>query len=115
MSTYAGATFYTVEEGQGLRPDWERTLALTVTHIPGSDVDDVQSGGLSNQKITIPAQIESDADYALLKAAVGITPRTLSSYYGVNYTNVILTGIKNARRIAWKETWFCDLEFMKVS
>ncbi len=116
MSTYAGATFECATgDSRGFRPDWARELALTVTHIPGSDTDDIQSGGLQNARITIPAIIESDADYALLKAAVGITPRTLGDYYETNYTSVILVSIKSARRLAWDAKWVAELEFMQVS
>jgi hypothetical protein len=117
MTTYNGATFYVLVDGSGgFRPDWEKELALTITHIPGSDEDDIQSGGLANGKVTVPVLIESDAGYALLQAAVGITKRTLASFGGANYTNVILTAIRKPRRLPGGDgTWLCDLEFVQVS
>lgn len=110
MSSYNGATFL-CRIPDGFRPDWEQEPNVNRRHIPYANRDDVQGGGRGNLRITIPAKISDDSGLALLRAAVGVTKRTLADYYGTNYTNTMLVAVRSPRRLANTAEWFVDLDF----
>ncbi len=112
MSTYDGNTFY-CRIPDGMRPDWEQEPNITRRHIPYSYVDDVQSAGIGALRLSVPARVDSDADLAALRGAVGVDKRTLYDYYGTNYTGVMLVALRNPRRLANSEVYFVDLEFLR--
>ncbi len=114
MPTYAGVEF-SVELGGGRMPiDFEREEKVSVTHIPGSDEEDVQWAGLGNGRLTLPAVFDDYADYLTLKAARGVTSRTLS-HAGLTFNNVILLRVSKPTKNPERDAVFADLEFMQVS
>jgi hypothetical protein len=112
-ASYAGAAFETRTAANGLVPRWARQVRVTRRPIPNSDREDVQSTGLGNQRVTLPAYITSDADMAALIAAQGVTRRQLTNPFGTgeSYANVILAGVSAPRRRGWEPIWLCDLTF----
>ncbi len=110
MTTFAGVEFECLTL-DGFRPEWEQEPNIARRHIPYSNSDDVQHAGRGNYRMVIPAKLTSDADLATLRAAVGITPRTLGDYFGADYAGTMLTAVRSPRRVAWRAIWFVELEF----
>lgn len=109
MSTYAGITFRAKVSGSQ-RPHWERAANISRRHIPYANKDDIQDAGQGNWTLSTEVVLAADADIVTLQAAVGLTLRTLV-IWGDTYTNTMLTGISNIRRIATAQVWWATLSF----
>ena len=92
MASYAGITLV-LRTGNGFVNDWASEQNVSITHIPGSDQDDVQFGGLGNRRVTWQIRLASLADYNALRAAQGATLRTLTKYDGSTTSNVMLISL----------------------
>lgn len=90
MSAYAGVTFYVRMAAGGFVPEFSAEESPVVTHIPGSNVDDVQFGGRTNLRVSWTIRIGSLADYNTLRSAQGSTLRTLTKYDSTSVSNVML-------------------------
>lgn len=93
MATYAGVTFDLVMSDPRQRPGWSRQATIVQRIVPYSGKEDVQSVGLGNWKITVPITVTSTSDLATLQAAQGVTKRTLGSFFGDSYSDVMLTEV----------------------
>ena len=115
MGTYAGITFEVMAEGQW-RPCWHREQSVSRRHLPGSNKDDVQFGGLGNWRIAVTASLTDDDDATTLYAAVGPTLRALTDFLGAgdDYANVMLSGVSSPKRHPTKEVWLIELEFERA-
>jgi hypothetical protein len=89
MASYAGITLE-LKTRDGLINSWSAEQNVTVTHIPGSDQDDVQFGGMGNRRVTWPVLLASVADYNALRAAQGPTLRTFTNDDATTISNVML-------------------------
>ena len=115
MPTYASITFGVEMTRQRFIPLFAREQLVSVEHIPGSDEDDVQFGGLAYGKLKFRAQCDTYADYLALVAARGTTRRTLT-YNARSFTNVLLLQVGAAEEHAEHSGLItADLEFMQVS
>jgi len=81
VPSYGGVAFRTVQDGwlplPTKEPNWESS------HIPYTNKDDVQFGGLGNEKLSVDVAFESAAAFAsmeafLASAAAAVTGRTLT-------------------------------------
>lgn len=117
MASYNSVTFYPLAEDSMFWPYWEQELVTTRRHIPYSDTDDLQFGGLSNFKLEVEAEITSDANLATLRSSMDGTGRTLTDFNGTNYTDCYLTGMADIRK--WDNSgvdkWVCTLTFERTS
>jgi len=111
MASYGGVTFG-VRVPDGFRPEWGEEERVVVNPVLLSNADDVQWLGLGTPTLVAPARVTSDADLTTLKAARGMTLRTLSDYCGATYSNVMLVKVADARRHV-RGIWFCELTFMQ--
>lgn len=78
-SSYGGVTFNRQHEGFHALP--VRTQVIESTHIPYTNRDDVQFGGLGNQKLEMDIILVSDSAYNTLVGflAAAMTTRDLST------------------------------------
>ena len=115
MPTYASTTFGVEMTRSRFIPLFSRAQLVNVEHIPGSDEDDVQYGGLAYGTCKMRAQFDTYAEYLAIVAARNTTRRTLT-YNGRSYTNVLLLQVGAAEEHAEHEGLItADLEFMQVS
>lgn len=112
-TSYATVTFEVISASDCWRPDWVEPANVVVTHIPYSNRDDVQDLGTGNPVIEVEAYIDSDAEYTTLKAARGMTKRTLTGLFGSNYSNVRLVEVSEPRRHESEARWRVRLRFMR--
>ncbi len=112
--SYAGVTIAVRYQSGWVVGGWDKTLNVAVTHIPASDLDDVQTAGFANPKVTLPVRLASASDLGTLQAAVGSTKRTLV-WYGASYTSVELLGVRNILLHPKSGKVQCDLDFMQVN
>lgn len=93
MTLYGGITF-TVKAPGGLRPLWGRESSYVRTHLPYSNVDDVQWDGLGNAMITLTAQFATFADIVLMTALVGPVARPITGLMGENVAAARLLSVR---------------------
>lgn len=116
MATYAGVTFdvlYERGDYADQMPEFEEQQVVVETPIYGAaaNANDIQCLGFTNERLRVTAIIASAANLATLKAARGITLRTLN-YRGSNVTNVMLLQV--ARRQFFEDGKIqAELEFCK--
>lgn len=111
MTTYATVTFHILIPG-GALPVWVQDAGIVVQHIPYSNLDDVQSVGRGNFRLSVSAVVQSDVGIGVLQAAVGVVKRTMVGYMGSDWTNTILIGVSDPRKYASGQ-WKVNLEFMR--
>ena len=98
MPSYHDIDFNTVTP-RTVRPLWTRRSNVSVTHIPYSDNDDVQSMGFGNWSVSFTADFDTEADLTSVQAlADAITARELV-WFDVTY-QARLTEVSNARAIS---------------
>jgi hypothetical protein len=96
-------------------PGWEQKSTVSVRHIPYSDTDDIQFGGLGNFQLTVQAEVSSSANVITLRGSVDGVARTLGDFRGNSYTNCYLTDISEIRAHDTIDVWTCKLTFMRTS
>jgi hypothetical protein len=111
MPTYNGVSFGARVPSGTWRPEWEQDANIYRTHVPYSSFDELQDGGRGNSRITVLARLTSDAALAALRAAVGITKRTLYDLFGSDYPSTMLVGVRAPKRMANSATWEVELDF----
>jgi hypothetical protein len=109
-SSYAGVTF------KALTPNNNRVVpeeqeVVVVTHIPLSNRDNVQWGGLTNPTVEVDAMLDTMADLDTLRAARGMTGRPLT-LDGQIYNAYRLLNVLNATPIGDTGLVFCRLRFI---
>lgn len=112
MSSYAGVTFSELDP-QGFFPEWQQEPNVVVRHPISGNQDIVQGMGRGNFRVTVHAGLSADADLATLRAAVGVTLRTLV-LGSTSHANTMLIGVRNPRRLGWAEVIGVDLEFIRA-
>lgn len=96
MASYGGVSFDVLKVDGFTRPEWLRQPRITVRPIPGANKDDLQSTGLGNWEITVEAESTQAGAIATLVGLQGVTKRTLTSLFGANHSNVMLTRVEGA-------------------
>ena len=115
MATYAGVTFEEIVDSAGIRPSWAQRAYISERLIPYGNLENVQSAGRGNWRVTISAQLTAAEDLATLQAAVGATTRTLGALFGdADNSNVALIAVDNPWRFNTSNYWYCDLTFVRV-
>ena len=113
MVTFAGVTFSL--RWENLSALLERELALSVEHYPDTDTDEVQPGGLTNGRISLPCIIDDLTDLGTLRSAMAAgTVGTLTGSPEGNLSAMMLIGIKGPR-IAPDGRVVAELEFLETS
>ncbi len=113
MSTYAGVTFHGRLEDDGYRPHWMREKTIARRKLGGGNSEDLQDVGFGNYFIEFDARIDDDAGVATWQASVGLTKRTLGTFGGTNWPNVMLTFLGRPKRyVGPTETlWWVPVRF----
>ncbi len=113
MATFAGVTF--AIRWADFSPILQRQLSLTVEHYPDTDTDEIQTGGVGNGRIKLPAIITSTTDLATLRTAMAnATVGTLTSAPEGNLSNMMLVDISN-QGLAPDNRVIADLEFLETT
>jgi len=114
--SFAGVSFSTIVQDEWF-PGWSRKPSVIITHVPASNQDDIQFGGLGNQTQTVEVLLDSataDVDIDTLQAALDGTARTLV-LFGSSYTNTYLIDMGTPHRVQGTERWRTSLTFMRVA
>lgn len=113
MATFAGVTFSV--KWEDLSPVLERELALSVEHYPDTDTDEIQTGGVGNGRLVLPAIIDDIADLGTLRTAMSAgTTGTLTGAPEGNLSDMMLVRI-GSPRIAPDDRILAALEFLETS
>lgn len=112
MSSYAGVTFKTRMGSSGIVPEFSSEESPVVTHIPGSNTDDVQFGGRGNLRVTWQITVANLTNYNTLQSAQGATLRTLVKYDGSSVNNVMLLRVGPPNYHKSGTVIFTEAEFM---
>ena len=112
MPTFAGVTFSL--QWEDFSPVLEHKLALSVEHYPDTNTDEIQTAGVGDGRIVLPAIIASLANLATLRTAMRLgTVGTLTSAPEGNLANMMLVGIKP--RLSLDDRVVADLEFLETT
>jgi hypothetical protein len=115
IPSFATVTF-SLRWESAFEPLIERPLHLSVEHYPETNVDDIQLGGVSQGRVTLPVWLSSAADLATLRAAMAAgTIGTLAGLWDGDHADMLLVGISGLGGTYGDPRVRADLEFLETT
>lgn len=107
--SFASQTFHSHDTGSGTKPKPFAAPIYTVTHIPGSNNQVIDAGGVGETRLKVPCVV-SAAQFTNLQALQGVFATLV--YDGVTYTNAFMSACDEVSRVVTADKVFVGLEFI---
>jgi hypothetical protein len=115
MPSFATVSF-SLRWESAFEPLIERPLHISVEHYPETATDEIQHGGVSQGRVTLPVWIVTANDLDVLRAAMAAgTIGTLAGLWDGDHSDMLLVGISGLGGTYGDPRARADLEFLETT
>lgn len=108
MASFAGISFHERGDGAQTFPAWSRSAESTVVHIPGGDVNVIQTSGRGADRLSLKIRCTA-AQLTSLYSAVGSRGALV---YSLGSRSAFLDGISDVAEVLVSGKYFATLSFI---